>query len=341
MMNSNFPNNLKKLRKKFNYSQEDFAEMVGYSAKNISKWETGQAIPNIEVLEEICDIFSLDSIDMLLNSEIEYYEQDIKFDLEFCKRNSINIDESCIVFYYKLLQNAAFIKTEINDEIYEQLTTLKENNLIKEFTINQTDEMLYVRYNLNECGSIRSVLKKNDASKINFADDNEYFEFINNSKLTKQVIIILDFIEGLTSETFGLKDMYSDKLIENLAATYQKNKDHKKIIRTALAKLCECGIIDKVGYAQYKKKHHKINYDNYELSNKEIKFIDSILKLKFDDLFYARKYKLEELKVINDDINQLNTILNNYLIYLRNLSIIGSFNILIENDEVIIEYNIE
>lgn len=341
MMNTNFANNLKKLRKKFGYSQEKFAEMIGYSPKNVSKWETGQSIPNVDVLEEICHIFSLNSIDMLINSEIEYYEQDVKLDDDFCIRNSINIGKACIEFYYKLLQNDTMIKTEIDDEVYEYLVKLKENNLIKEFTINQTDQKLYIRYCLCSLGPIRTVLKKNDANKINFADDNEFYEFIDNLKLNKQVTIVLNFIEGLTNDMFSLKDIYSEKLIEELTKLYQKNKDHKKIIRTSLAKLCEYGVIDKIGYAQYKKKHHKINYADYELTNEKIKYIDSILKLTFDDMVNVRKYKLEDLKTINQDINQLNNILNAYLIYLRNLSLINAFNLLANNEEIIIEYNVD
>lgn len=341
MMNSNFPNNLKKLRKKFDYSQEDFAEMIGYSAKNVSKWETGQSIPNLDVLEEICSIFSLDSLDMLVNSEIKYYEEDIRMDHDFCVKNSLNIGRNCIALYYELLRNDEFIIKNFDEELYEYLAILKENDLLKDFTINQADEKLYIRYHLNEKSPIRDVLKKNDANKVNFADDNEFFEFVNNLRLTKQVMITLDYIESLINETFTLKDLYSEVLINKFAELYQKNKDHKKIIRTSLAKLCECGIIDKIGYAQYKKKHHKINYDNYELSSKDIKFIDSILKLEFEDMVYVNRYKLNDLKAINHDVNQLNIILNNYLIYLRNLAIISSFNVLIDGEDVVVKYNVD
>ena len=40
-----FGDNLRKLRKNKNYSQEDLAFKVGVSRQSVSKWETGEAYP--------------------------------------------------------------------------------------------------------------------------------------------------------------------------------------------------------------------------------------------------------------------------------------------------------
>ena len=42
-MNSKFINNLKKIRKNNNLSQEQLAEILGISRQAISKWESGSA----------------------------------------------------------------------------------------------------------------------------------------------------------------------------------------------------------------------------------------------------------------------------------------------------------
>jgi transcriptional regulator with XRE-family HTH domain len=58
-------NNLKSYRKENNLTQEDFAEILGYSQKNIAKWEQGISVPPIEVLIELSSLMEM-SIDKLL-----------------------------------------------------------------------------------------------------------------------------------------------------------------------------------------------------------------------------------------------------------------------------------
>ena len=39
--------NLKKLRKKFRYTQEEVAEKIGVSRQAVAKWENGETVPDI------------------------------------------------------------------------------------------------------------------------------------------------------------------------------------------------------------------------------------------------------------------------------------------------------
>ncbi|HIW72770.1 MAG TPA: helix-turn-helix domain-containing protein [Firmicutes bacterium] len=55
---------IKKLRKKYNISQEALADSLGITVQAISKWETGKAYPNIVLLPKIADYFHV-SIDAL------------------------------------------------------------------------------------------------------------------------------------------------------------------------------------------------------------------------------------------------------------------------------------
>lgn len=60
-----FNENLKYLRKKEGITQEQLAEKLNVSRQAVTKWESGQSLPDIENLKEISYIFSV-SIDSLV-----------------------------------------------------------------------------------------------------------------------------------------------------------------------------------------------------------------------------------------------------------------------------------
>ena len=53
-----FGENLKLIRKNKNMSQEDLAEAVNVSRQSVSKWETGDAYPEMNNILELCKIFN-------------------------------------------------------------------------------------------------------------------------------------------------------------------------------------------------------------------------------------------------------------------------------------------
>lgn len=61
-----FRDNLITLRKLHNISQEELAERVGISRQTLSKYETGESIPDIEKTKVIADVFGV-SLDDLVN----------------------------------------------------------------------------------------------------------------------------------------------------------------------------------------------------------------------------------------------------------------------------------
>lgn len=66
----NFSDNLKKIRKEHNLSQEQLAEQLGVSRQSVSKWESGQAYPEMDKMLSLCQLFNL-NIDDLLNQDIK------------------------------------------------------------------------------------------------------------------------------------------------------------------------------------------------------------------------------------------------------------------------------
>ena len=67
-----FRENLLQLRKINNLSQEELAEKVNVSRQTLSKWETGESLPDIEKCKLLADIFGV-TLDNLVNYDNDEY----------------------------------------------------------------------------------------------------------------------------------------------------------------------------------------------------------------------------------------------------------------------------
>lgn len=65
----NISHNLIALRKKRGLTQSELAKELGYSDKSISKWEHGEAFPNIETFQRICDYYGI-TLDFLTHEQL-------------------------------------------------------------------------------------------------------------------------------------------------------------------------------------------------------------------------------------------------------------------------------
>ena len=63
-----FCDNLIQLRKLNALSQEELAGQMGISRQTLSKWETGESVPDIEKCKQLADIFNV-TLDQLVNYE--------------------------------------------------------------------------------------------------------------------------------------------------------------------------------------------------------------------------------------------------------------------------------
>jgi len=98
-----FGENLKKLRKQKKMSQEDLAERVNVSRQSVSKWETGDAYPEMNNILELCKIFNckindlvhkdmsdIDSLDKeIIMNVVKFNEKEQKTMKGICKTISI------------------------------------------------------------------------------------------------------------------------------------------------------------------------------------------------------------------------------------------------------------
>lgn len=76
----NFKENLKDLRIKNNLTQDDIATRLNISRQSISKWESGVSEPNLETLEQLCDILNC-SLEDLVSSPKKETKEKVKHDV--------------------------------------------------------------------------------------------------------------------------------------------------------------------------------------------------------------------------------------------------------------------
>ncbi len=87
--------NIKKLREKFGFKQEELAEKLNVSNQAVSKWENGESAPSIETLIKLSKIFSV-SVDYLVTDVFTYEELD---------SNAQTINFKLRQIYYKYNRN--------------------------------------------------------------------------------------------------------------------------------------------------------------------------------------------------------------------------------------------
>ena len=62
--------NLVRLRKSRNLTQAEFADIIKYSDKSVSKWETGMSVPSLETLVDIADYYGM-TLDDLVKKPVD------------------------------------------------------------------------------------------------------------------------------------------------------------------------------------------------------------------------------------------------------------------------------
>lgn len=132
---------LKDLRDENDLKQKQLGEKIGLTDKNISDWENGKALPDIDALQELSKVFNV-SIDEILQGS---RHQKTKFEEKY-KNNS-------------LLVNSEFKKL-LNKKIDEELD------------LNEEDEFEYLFNNYFELRKYSSkfVKSKNDSDYLKFKE---------------------------------------------------------------------------------------------------------------------------------------------------------------------------
>lgn len=101
-MNIYFGENLKKLRKSKELTQEALADFLGMSFQAVSKWERGDTYPDITMLPAIASFFGV-TVDSLLGTDRIEKEKQVD---EYCKKYSILWSEGRVAEVRDMLKNA-------------------------------------------------------------------------------------------------------------------------------------------------------------------------------------------------------------------------------------------
>ena len=136
---------LLKLRNKASLSQEELAEKVYVTRQAVSRWETGETLPNTETLKQLSRLYNV-SINTLLGSprklicqccgmpledEIMSKEKDGSINEEYCKwcykdgNFTYNDMESLISFCENTMSNETFSKQQVRNYMSNLLPKLK------------------------------------------------------------------------------------------------------------------------------------------------------------------------------------------------------------------------
>ncbi len=136
---------LLKLRNKAGLSQEELAEKVYVTRQAVSRWETGETLPNTETLKQLSRLYNV-SINTLLGSprklicqccgmpledDIMAKETDGNINEDYCKwcykdgNFTYNDMESLISFCENTMSNETFSKQQVRDYMNNLLPKLK------------------------------------------------------------------------------------------------------------------------------------------------------------------------------------------------------------------------
>ena len=80
------------LRKKKGWSQEELAEMIDVTRQSVSKWESGQSLPDLDKILKLADIFGV-STDYLLKDKDTYEGQPINREEEKAQEKYVTTEE--------------------------------------------------------------------------------------------------------------------------------------------------------------------------------------------------------------------------------------------------------
>lgn len=70
------------LRKKAGLSQEELGFMLNVTRQTVSKWETGQSLPEIDKVNSLCDYFQISADELLRDQVIEQENANKRDDLK-------------------------------------------------------------------------------------------------------------------------------------------------------------------------------------------------------------------------------------------------------------------
>ena len=185
---------LYELRKKNNWSQEELAEKLNVSRQTISKWESNKAIPELDKLVKLSEIYNI-TLDELIKNSIQ--SDNVTFNST--KKSKKKLKIILIIFLIFIILFIIIFSINMSNRI----------SII-------TDISKYYKENFQSIGVTKSGyvienITERDLNNIN-ENYNKYFYYVseNGEKLVK-----IQFYEDINSDN-PLKETYIDLTKENI-----------------------------------------------------------------------------------------------------------------------------
>ena len=154
----NFGENLKILRKNKKISQEELAEKVGVTRQSVSKWEVGEAYPEMSNIVALCSIFKCNINDLINDNiiDIESFDKETKEEIVKFKKDQQKKMKGVskaiyiitdIVKYILIVPLISLILITITFPFLAKTFSIENNKiqfLNKEYTYKITDESIRV-----------------------------------------------------------------------------------------------------------------------------------------------------------------------------------------------------
>ncbi|MGM9878201.1 MAG: helix-turn-helix transcriptional regulator [Bacilli bacterium] len=198
-----FGDNLKFLRKNKKLSQEELAEKVKVSRQSVSKWETGEAYPEMNNILELCKIFHCKINDLVNDSiiDIDLLDEETKTKVVSLKKEEQKKMKGLSKSIYIIARIAKIIVTiaipililcMIFLPYFISKTEVKDNELIFN---GSNDKIKVVEKNISNDVSLE--LKYNDVLVADATDENVTIiknMFENNSKAMIITCVEISFL---------------------------------------------------------------------------------------------------------------------------------------------------
>ncbi len=105
--------NIKELRKANKLTQYELAEKLNYSNKAISRWESGEVIPDVNTLNSICELFNI-PLSQIFESNVTNAKVKRNYKLQIGNKLAITLLAVLLVWFVAVI---AFVNFQITSNI--------------------------------------------------------------------------------------------------------------------------------------------------------------------------------------------------------------------------------
>ena len=175
-------NKIKQIRQQHNLTQQEFGHLFNVSYQAVSKWEQNKNIPDITILNEICNKFSID-LDELLNDK---------------KNNKKNRNSNIIILIPIMIVILTIIIILFDDNNFE-FKTISANcsnfNISGSIAYNNSKSSIYISH-IDYCGGKDDEIYQNISCSL--FEENDLVKAKIDTCKSRENVTLEQFLKNLT-----------------------------------------------------------------------------------------------------------------------------------------------